>query len=81
MTIKSEFSTRAECEEQTAGPPLKTKSRFFPPYLGDTALALGALVYVVLALFDGMDSPLVGLVVILVVGHRLFRPHYGGRGT
>jgi len=33
----------------------------------------------VLALFDGIDSPLLGMVLIVVIGRRLLQGHLGRR--
>ena len=68
MTTNSELCTRPDCEQQSAAPLIGADPRRLPALFWDFALGLGALVCLLLALFDGMDSPLIGLVVIVVVG-------------
>jgi hypothetical protein len=50
-----------------------------PRAFWDAALGLGAAAYLVLALFDGMDSPFLSLLVIVLLGRRLFHfANFGG---
>jgi hypothetical protein len=45
----------------------------------DLALGFGALAYVLLALFDGLESPLLAVVVVALTGYQLVQPHRGKR--
>ena len=45
----------------------------------DVTLGLATVVYVLLALFDNIDSPLVGIVLIILVGRELLQHHLSRR--
>jgi hypothetical protein len=45
------------------------------PLFWDVALGLGAVGYVLFALFDGLYSPLMSLIVAGVIAYGLIRPH------
>jgi hypothetical protein len=43
----------------------------------DLALGVAGLVYLALVLFMGVELPVVGLVLLVLAGHALIRPHRG----
>lgn len=61
---------------ELCGKPARTPDRRTPsPWLWDIALGLGAVAYVLLALFDGLYSPFMTIVVVAMVAYGLVRPH------
>jgi hypothetical protein len=45
----------------------------------DVTLGLVTVAYLLLALFDDVDSPVLGMVLIILVGRELIQPHLSKR--
>jgi hypothetical protein len=45
----------------------------------DVLLGLGGAVYVGLVLFDGIESPLLSVVLIVATGYEMVKPHLSRR--
>ena len=58
----------------------RAPTRRASPTLGqDFALGVGALGYVLIALFDDVESPVITLLVIVFIAYWLVRPHLRNR--
>lgn len=55
------------------------KSASAPLSRSDIALALGAAGYLLLVLFDGIESPFLSIGLIGLVGYKLVQPHLRNR--
>lgn len=81
MTTRPEFCTSEPAirKDDSAGKPAGDAVPISRRWLLDITLCLVTMAYVFFALFDGMDSPLFGLMLIILVGHELIQPHLGRR--
>jgi hypothetical protein len=79
MSIKprgSSLITRLEPCVKSERAPTRRAS---PTLIQDVALGVGALGYVLIALFDDVESPLITLLVVVLVAYWLVRPHLRNR--
>ena len=76
---RSDLYTRPEHDDPAAnslGGPAGART---PALVWDFVLGLGVLAYLLLVLFDGIESPLMGLLLVVGAGRRVLQPHLGKR--
>jgi hypothetical protein len=67
------LTTRSEAYTSPPGEAVKRQQK--PVW--DIVLAICTVTYILFVLFDGIDSPLLGLALIACVAHRLVQAHLG----
>jgi hypothetical protein len=82
LTTRLEYCTRQPgCQEE----PNPSETPVAPPpqiagrLVWDVTLGLVTVAYLLLALFDDVDSPVLGMVLIILVGRELIQPHLSRR--